>query len=253
MAKCRLEMPTLIYNRFTTTTFTLFMVMTIIDRISSNDNVQEFQFAPGSTIEVATFLESDLVQSYSTRSRVECYTECSRKDNCLSISYQDGICNIFSTYPDTMNPILGVHYIIYEQWCDVLNGFIYIREEQLCYNVIKSNMSCAEAALACEQISASFIEIDSQETQIFVEEILNNEMEISGTFIKGYLIDDKWSRYDGNPLLYSNWDTTDPTNEQPNTYNDGACVGMDKQYQYYWHDYDVTFKKGVICAQNKPY
>jgi hypothetical protein len=27
-----------------------------------------------------------------------------------------------------MTPILGVHYIIYEQWCDVLNGFIYIRK-----------------------------------------------------------------------------------------------------------------------------
>jgi hypothetical protein len=27
-----------------------------------------------------------------------------------------------------MTPILGVHYIIYEQWCDVLSGFIYIRD-----------------------------------------------------------------------------------------------------------------------------
>jgi hypothetical protein len=119
--------------------------LTIIDRSSSNDNVQEFHFASGSAIEVATFLGSDLVQSYSTRSRVECCTECSRKDNCLSIAYQDGICSIFSTYPDTMTSILGVHYIIYEQWCDVLNGFIYIREKQLCYKVIKFNMSCEAA------------------------------------------------------------------------------------------------------------
>jgi hypothetical protein len=48
-------MPTLVYNRFTATVFNLFMALTIIDRISSNDNVQEFHFAPGSAIEVATF------------------------------------------------------------------------------------------------------------------------------------------------------------------------------------------------------
>ena len=53
-------------------------------------------------------------------------------------------------------------------------------------------------------------------------------MDISGTFIEGHLNGETWSRYDGTPLLYSNWDTTDPTNEQPNTYSDGACVGMDK-------------------------
>lgn len=224
------------------------MVLTIIDRSSSNDNVQEFHFAPGSAIEVATFLGSDLVQSYSTRSRVECCTECSRKDNCLSIAYQDGICNIFSTYPDTMTPILGVHYIIYEQWCDVLSGFIYIRDKQLCYNVIKFNQSCVEAALACAQLSASVIEINSQDIQTFVVEILDNEMDISGTFIEGRFIDETWSRYDGTPLLYSNWDTP---NDQPSTLNEGDCAGMDEQYQYYWHIYDITYQTGVICEQKK--
>ena len=249
---CRLEMTTPVNNRFTATVFNLLLVLTSIDRSSSNDNVQEFHFAPGSAIEVATFLGSDLVQSYSTRSRVECCTECSRKDNCLSIAYQYGICNISNTYPDTMTSILGVYYIIYEQWCDVLNGFIYIREKQLCYKVIKFNMSCEAAVSACTQLSASFIEINSQDTQTFVEEILDDEMDISGTFIEGHLNGETWSRYDGTPLLYSNWDKTDPTNEQPNTYNDGACVGMDKQYQYYWHDYEITYKKGVICEQKKP-
>lgn len=246
------EMATPVNNRLPAIVFIVFMVLTMIDRTSSNDNIQEFHFAPGSAIEVATFLGSDLVQSYSTRSRVECYTECSRKDKCLSIAYQDGICNIFSTYPDTTTLILGVHYIIYEQWCDVLNGFIYIRDKELCYNVIKFNMNCEEAASACAQLSAYLIEINSQDTQTFVEEILDNEMDISGTFIEGHLNGETWSRYDGTPLLYSKWDTTDPANEQPNTYNEEACIGMDKQYQYNWHDYEITYKTGVICEQKKP-
>jgi hypothetical protein len=38
---CRLGMPTLVYSRFTATVFNLFMVLTIIDGISSNDNVHE--------------------------------------------------------------------------------------------------------------------------------------------------------------------------------------------------------------------
>jgi hypothetical protein len=64
---------------------------------------------------------------------------------------------------------------------------------------------------------ASVIEINSQDIQTFVVEILDNEMDISGTFIEGRFIDETWSRYDGTPLLYSNWDTP---NDQPSTLND---------------------------------
>jgi hypothetical protein len=39
-------------------------------------------------------------------------------------------------------------------------------------------MSCEAAVSACTQLSASFIEINSQDTQTFVEEILDDEMDI---------------------------------------------------------------------------
>ena len=110
-------------------------------------------------------------------------------------------------------------------------------------------MQCGEAGQVCSQHSASIIEIDSQAKQEFIVNVIKNDL-ISGNFIAGQYASGSWLRLDGTPLLYYNWDTRESNNLQPN--NKGAfreCIGMESNFEFYWHDYDISYRFGVICEQ----
>ncbi|CAG2231082.1 CD206 [Mytilus edulis] len=184
------------------------------------------------------------------RSRIECYSKCALSDNCLSITYQDQSCIQYISYPSTVLPMNSLHYMIYKPWCDVYSGFIYVRYLNLCYIVISNSVHCVEAGQVCSQHSASIIEIDSQAKQEFIVNVIDNDLSISGIFIAGQITGGSWLRLDGTPLLYTNWDTRDTNNIQPNNRGAlGECIGIESDYEFYWHDYEISYEYGVICEQ----
>ncbi|CAC5398471.1 MRC [Mytilus coruscus] len=215
-----------------------------------HDIEQQFRFVQGSAnIQVAKFLEEEFIQNITVRSRIQCYLECTLDNDCLSLAYRNGVCETFATYSEMILPVSGVHYLLYREWCDVHNGFIYIRHINTCYKVVHDTMVCELAMATCSQYGANLIEINNHEKQLFFEEQFLRDESMNGTFISGSFFSGTWwLQSDGKPFQYTNWDIFDSANIQPNNFgNPGDCLAMEDAYWYLWHDVNSNYQLQVIC------
>lgn len=214
---------------------------------------QQFRFVQGTSanIEIAKFLEAGLIQNITVRSRIECYFECTLANDCLSLAFENGICRTSETY-ETIVPIPGVHYLLYRKWCDVHNGFIYMRHINTCYKVVRETMVCEMAMNTCSQYGANLIEINNNKKQAFFEEQIFRDENMNGTFISGLFLGTLWLQPDGDLFQYTNWDTSDSANIQPNNFgNPDECIAMEDAFAYLWHDVSNYHQLQVICEMTE--
>lgn len=150
-------------------------------------------------------------------SRIQCCFECAYLDECNSISYINGQCTMYTTYPSADTSFFSL--LIYPVWCDVRSGFIYIREINLCFQVIPSPLRCSGGKKTYVlHTFASFVEINSEERNTFITNVLQHDAIINGTFISGKLESGKWI---GMDFAVDYW-----AYGQPNNWNTPrVCIG----------------------------
>ncbi|XP_060062734.1 C-type lectin domain family 4 member A-like [Ylistrum balloti] len=196
-------------------------------------------------------IDTDLIEEKTNIRKLSCMLDCLNDVTCDSIGYHsdDMKCRLYNVVVSGSGGVTEIgwgYYSIREDFCSEEN-FHHNRVLDLCYYSPAGKESCPEAIDICANFSANLLIVDNQAKQDWMTEfcVTNN---VDGTFFDAYMDSSAgvWRLGStGMALTYTYWD-----GGQPNMA--GLCIGTISIHGWYWHDYPVHWKAGIICEIRRP-